>query len=66
MTVSSSAERLKEMIIKAIEDHELTKDEYDTILHLATEDGIIDNQERALLQQLQEMIENKSVKWVAK
>ena len=66
MTVSNSAGKLKEMIIKAIDDHELTREEYDMIIHLVIEDGVIDRQEQILLEQLQDMIENKSVKLVAK
>ena len=54
------------MIEKAIEDHRLTRDEYDMILHLATEDGIVDRQEQTLLEQLQDMLENKTVKFVRK
>ena len=66
MATSESAARLKEMIIKAIDDHEITRDEYDQILQIVAEDGIIDSQERALLSQLQDMIENKSVKFMGK
>ena len=66
MKLSESAQRLKEMIAKAIEDHVITRDEYDEIIHLATEDGIVDRQEQALLSQLQDMIEDKSVRMVAK
>ena len=62
MSVSESAQRLKEMIEKAIEDHLITRAEFDSIMHIATEDGIIDRHEQILLDQLQEMIENKSVK----
>jgi len=51
---------------KAIDDHVLTRDEYDQILHLASEDGIIDRQEQALLEQLQDMIDNKTVKVTGK
>lgn len=63
MKISSSSHKLRRMIEKAIEDHELSKSEYDMIIHQATEDGI-DNQEKALLSQLQDLIENKSVKMV--
>ncbi len=63
---SESAHRLKEMINKAIEDHVITRDEYDEIINIATEDGHIDPQERALLAELQDMIENRSVRMVAK
>lgn len=64
--MKSGAEKVKELIIKAIEDHVITRDEYDMIIHAATEDGFLDNQEKALLAQLNEMIENKMVKFVQK
>ncbi len=62
MPLSESAERLKKVIAKAIEDHHITRSEMDTILFIASEDGHIDRHEQALLDQLQEMIENKTVK----
>ena len=65
MKVSKSAEKLKKLIIAAIDDHVITRAEYDEIIHLATEDGVVDSQERALLAQLQDMIANKTVKFVA-
>lgn len=64
MEFSNSAEKLRKLIEKAIDDHVITRGEYDKIVHLATEDGYIDSQEQALLSQLQEMIENKTVKFV--
>lgn len=64
MALSTSAARLKKLIDKAIEDHRLTHKEYEEIIHLANEDGVIDHQEQALLQQLQELIADKSVKIV--
>ena len=64
MKYSESAGKLRQMIEKAIDDHKITRDEMDTILHIATEDGHIDPHEQALLNQLQEMIENKTVKFV--
>jgi tellurite resistance protein len=66
MAYSESAQRLKEAIIKAIEDHQITRDEYDEIINIAAEDGHIDPQERALLSELQDMIEDKSVRFVAR
>ncbi len=66
MIPGDSVHRLHAMISKAIEDHEITRDEYDMILQIAAEDGHIDRHEQALLNQLQEMIENKMVKWVRK
>ena len=62
--VSESSIRLKEMIEKAIEDHVITRDEYDQIINIATEDGHIDPDERALLSELQQMIEDKMVRFV--
>ncbi len=62
MSLSESAKRLKEMIEKAIEDHQITRSEMDKIIFIATEDSHIDQHEQALLDQLQEMIETKVVK----
>ena len=62
MRYSESAGRLKVKIEKAIEDHRITRTEMEIIMAIATEDSYIDPQEQALLNQLQEMIENKSVK----
>ena len=64
--MNSSADKLKELIIKAIDDHKLTREEYDMIIHLASEDGVIDKQEQILLEQLHDMIENRSVRFVPK
>jgi hypothetical protein len=64
MKISESAIRLRKLIDKAIEDHKLTRSEYDMIINEATKDAHIDRHERALLDQLQEMIENKSIKMV--
>jgi hypothetical protein len=65
MKPSSSAQRLAERINKAIEDHVITNTEYEEILQIAHEDGVIDPEERALLSQLKEMIIDKTVKRVA-
>ena len=64
MGYSESAGRLRKMIEKAIDDQKITRAEMDSILNIATEDGHIDPQEQALLNQLQEMIENKTVRYV--
>ena len=63
MALSESGERLRQVINKAIEDHIITPEEYEEIIHVSTEDGYIDSQERALLAELQDMIENKIVKF---
>ena len=64
MKLSSGAKNLREVIEKAMEDHKISKAEYDMIIHQATEDGHIDRQEQALLRELQDMISNKSIKLV--
>jgi len=65
MALSNSADRLRHLIEKAIEDHKITREEYEQIIMMATEDGYVNSQEKALLQVLQDMIENKLVKFVA-
>ena len=64
--VSESSIRLREMIEKAIEDEKITREEYDKIIYIATEDGVIDRHAKALLSELQQMIEDKAVKFVMK
>ena len=62
MKASSEAGKLKELIDRAIEDQILTRDEYDQIIAMATADGHIDPQEQALLEQLRDMIEDKTIR----
>jgi hypothetical protein len=62
MAISESAARLKVIIEKAIEDHQITRAELDQILNIASEDSHIDRHEQALLDELQLMIESKVVK----
>lgn len=64
MKVSESASRVRAMIEKAIEDNQITKAEYEEIIHLVLEDAHVDPQERALIKELQDMIDDKSVKLV--
>lgn len=64
MAISKNAEKLKALIEKAIEDHKITRSEYDSIIHMATLDGHTDPLEKALLVQLHDMIEDKSVKLI--
>ncbi len=63
--VSETGRKLADMIKKAIRDCEITTAEYDEILAIANEDGVIDNQEKNLLSQLQEMLSNGTIKRVA-
>ena len=56
--------KLRAMIKSAIHDEKITPDEREQIMMLADEDGIIDRQEQALLAELQDMIQNGTVKMV--
>ncbi len=64
MPLNESANKLRKMINKAIEDEKISHAEMDAIIAMANEDGHIDSQERALLNQLQTMIENKDVRYI--
>ncbi len=56
--------KLAKMIKKAIFDCELTTSEHEAILALAGEDSVITKEERALLQQLQNLLANQTIKRV--
>ena len=64
--ISDSSMRLREKIEKAIEDEVITREEFDEIIHIATEDNMIDKHELALLKELQQMIDNKIVRFIRK
>ena len=64
MKISSDANKLRHIIDKAMDDHKITKSEYDKIIHQALDDGNIDRQELVLLREFQEMIANKTIKLV--
>ncbi len=61
---SKSASNLKELIIHAIQDLEVTPDEYNKIMDCAHADSHIDKEEKALLSQFQEMLSNGTIKRV--
>jgi uncharacterized membrane protein YebE (DUF533 family) len=63
MAVSESNKRLRALIDHVIDDGVITHEEYDSIMHIITEDGHIDNQERAMIRQIQQMIEDKTLKF---
>ena len=60
----TDAAKLADMIKKAIADCEVSSSEYDEILRIANADQHIDSQEQALLNQLQALIANGTVKRV--
>jgi hypothetical protein len=63
MELSNSALKLRPLIEKAIEEQKITREDYDMIIHLATEDGHIDPHEKVLLSTLHDMIESKMIRW---
>ncbi|MFH1217161.1 MAG: hypothetical protein V1706_11735 [Pseudomonadota bacterium] len=61
---SQSATSLKALIHHAISDLEVTHSEYQEIMMMANDDGVIDKEERSLLAQFHEMISSGIVKRV--
>ena len=61
---SKSSMKLADMINKAIADCEITSSEYDAIMKIANEDQHIDPQEQKLLNQLQSLLANGTIKRV--
>ena len=63
MIVTKSGQKLAEVIEKAIADSVITMAEYEEITHVASQDGIIDTQEAALLRELNALIADKTVRF---
>jgi hypothetical protein len=61
---SKSASKLKELINHAIQDLEVTPDEYQKIMDCAHDDSHIDREEKTLLSQFQGMLNNGTIKRV--
>lgn len=61
---SKTATGLKELINHAISDLEITPAEYNRIMEFAHDDGHLDKEERSLLSQFHEMLNNGTIKRV--
>lgn len=61
MFVTKKGQKLADVITKAIEDSVITINEYEEIMSVASEDGILDNQEKALLKELNALIANQTI-----
>ena len=59
-----TGKRLLELIRKAMDDLEITPEEYSEIMAAAAEDSVEDAQEQALLGEFQAMIANGTIKRV--
>lgn len=55
--------KLREMIEKALQDHIITREEYDKIIHQATKDGHLDKVEEALLAELHQLMQDGSIRF---
>lgn len=64
MPPGDTGSKLAEMIKRAIHDGKLTTTEHLQILALADQDGVLDPMEKKLLNQLQNMLDDRSVKKV--
>jgi len=61
MIVTKKGQTLAEVIKKAIDDSVITFAEYEEITSVASEDGILDKHEKALLKELNALIANKTI-----
>ena len=63
MFVTKSGQKLADVIEKAIGDSVMTMAEYEEIMSVASQDGVIDAHEKALLKELNALIANKTIKF---
>lgn len=61
--ISKSAIKLRECIENAIRNEVISREEYDEIIHIATEDNVIDKHEEVLLKEFHDMIYYKTIKF---
>ena len=61
MVVTKAGQKLADVIKRAIKDSVITIAEYEEIMSVASEDGILDNHEKALAKQLNALIANKQI-----
>jgi cephalosporin hydroxylase len=61
---SKSAAALKQLIHHAIQDLEITPEEYRQIMACAEDDGHLDDEELALLSQFHELLSNGTIRRV--
>lgn len=60
--ISKSAKEIRSMIDAAIDTGKISRDDYDKIINLTTEDNVIDEQERVILAHLNDLIYSKDIK----
>jgi hypothetical protein len=62
--LSESGRNLEKAIKDAIDDHVIKNSEYEEIIHLLHQDGVVDAHERALMHELHNLIADGTVKRV--
>ena len=62
MVLTRSGLRLEEAMMKAIKDQVIKNSEYEELVELVHEDGVVDAHERVLLKELNNLIAEKAVK----
>jgi len=63
--LTKSGRKLEEVIKRAIDDHIIKNSEYEEIIEMIHADGVVDAHERVLMQELNDLIADKTVKRVA-
>ena len=63
MFATKSGQELSKVIEKAIEESVITMAEYEEIMSVASQDGVMDVHEKALLKELNAMIANKTIRF---
>lgn len=63
--LAKSGKQLEDIIKKAIDDHVIKNSEYAEIIELVHADGRVDAHERVLMQELNDLIADKTVKRIA-
>jgi hypothetical protein len=62
--LTTNGKKLEDIIRKAIDDHVIKNSEYEEIIELAHADGVIDAHEKVLLQELNDLIADRTVRRV--
>lgn len=60
--ISKSAKQIRKIIDEAMDSGTISKDNYDKVIHIASEDYIIDAHEKILLSNLNDLIFSKDIK----
>lgn len=62
--ISESATKIRAIIDEAISNGKISRKDYDNINHIASEDSMLDNQERVLIAHLNTLIYDRDVVFI--